>query len=118
MQSEVPSDPKEQAVSTLVLWRYMDFVKFVSLVEMSALWFSRLGALQDKYEGTIPEPSYREMKARDVEVAAWRDDPSWKIAAQRMTDENEQGGRTVLVVIIPPAPSAVVRIALDFFFVI
>ena len=35
--------------------RYMPLVRFLSLIELKAMWFSRLGALQDKYEGTNPK---------------------------------------------------------------
>lgn len=40
-----PSDP------TVKLWRYMDFTKFVSLLEQRALFFSRADLLGDPYEG-------------------------------------------------------------------
>lgn len=94
----IPTATGDQAVSNVPLWRYMDFIKFASLVEMGALWFSRLGALQDGYEGTIPEPSYLEMTQRDQDVATWRDDPGWKAAAAEMTLRNESDGRDILAV--------------------
>ena len=36
-----------------VLWRYMDFTKFVSLLERSALFFCRADLLGDPFEGSI-----------------------------------------------------------------
>ena len=36
-----------------VLWRYMDFTKFVSLLETSALFFCRPDQLGDPFEGSI-----------------------------------------------------------------
>ena len=36
-----------------VLWRYMDFTKFVSLLEKSALFFCRPDQLGDPFEGSI-----------------------------------------------------------------
>lgn len=36
-----------------VLWRYMDFTKFVSLLETSALYFCRPDLLGDPFEGSI-----------------------------------------------------------------
>ena len=36
-----------------VLWRYMDFTKFVSLLETSALFFSQPDQLGDQFEGSI-----------------------------------------------------------------
>jgi len=38
-----------------VVWRYLTFEKFISLLELEAMWFSRLGALQDRYECTPPQ---------------------------------------------------------------
>jgi hypothetical protein len=40
--------PSDSAVK---LWRYMDFTKFVSLLEQRALFFSRADLLGDPYEG-------------------------------------------------------------------
>lgn len=37
------------------IWRYMDFTKFVSLLEKQKLFFVNLSKLEDKYEGRIPE---------------------------------------------------------------
>ena len=34
--------------------RYMPFSRFLSLIKYNAVWFSRLGALNDKFEGTDP----------------------------------------------------------------
>ncbi|HEY7311925.1 MAG TPA: hypothetical protein VH643_21355 [Gemmataceae bacterium] len=39
------------------LWRYMDFTKFVSMLDTKALFFSRLDKLEDKYEGTLSKPT-------------------------------------------------------------
>ncbi len=37
-----------------VLWRYMDFTKFVSLLEKRALYFARADKLGDPFEGATP----------------------------------------------------------------
>jgi hypothetical protein len=42
---------------SLVLWRYMDFVKFVSLLDEKALYFSRSDHLGDPFEGSLSVPS-------------------------------------------------------------
>lgn len=42
--------PPENAV----LWRYMDFTKFVSLLEKSAIFFTRADKLEDSFEGYWP----------------------------------------------------------------
>ena len=38
-----------------VLWRYMDFTKFVSLLDRQALFFARGDMLDDPFEGTFPK---------------------------------------------------------------
>ena len=45
-QLDVPSDDT-------VLWRYMDFTKFVSLLEKRALFFCRTDLLGDPFEGSM-----------------------------------------------------------------
>lgn len=37
------------------IWRYMDFTKYVSLLELNSLFFSRADKLVDPFEGTYPE---------------------------------------------------------------
>lgn len=37
------------------IWRYMDFTKFVSLLDKSALFFTRADKLDDPFEGSFPE---------------------------------------------------------------
>lgn len=36
------------------LWRYMNVLKFVDLLQRSCLWFTRLDRFQDPYEGFLP----------------------------------------------------------------
>ena len=38
-----------------VLWRYMDFIKFISLLETNTLFFSRTDKLGDPFEGSFPK---------------------------------------------------------------
>ena len=38
-----------------ILWRYMDFTKFVALLEMKSLFFARADKLNDPFEGSFPE---------------------------------------------------------------
>ena len=38
-----------------ILWRYMDFTKYVSLLDRNALFFGRVDKLGDPFEGSIPE---------------------------------------------------------------
>jgi hypothetical protein len=39
----------------LVLWRYMDLAKFVSMLEKSAIWLARADTFGDKHEGRFPD---------------------------------------------------------------
>lgn len=38
------------------IWRYVDLAKFMSMLISKSLWFSRVGAFEDQYEGTLPIP--------------------------------------------------------------
>ena len=55
MQEEHPSFTLPEPES--VLWRYMDFTKFVSLLETSSLYLVRADQLGDPFEGSYPEPN-------------------------------------------------------------
>ena len=44
-----------QEAPTSLLWRYMDFAKFVSLLEKRALFFARADKLGDPFEGSFPK---------------------------------------------------------------
>jgi hypothetical protein len=39
------------------LWRYMDFIKFVDLLQRRTLWFTRLDQFADPYEGVLTKPT-------------------------------------------------------------
>lgn len=45
------------------IWRYMDFTKFVSLLDKKALYFTRSDKFDDKFEGAIPDPTIKARKA-------------------------------------------------------
>lgn len=42
--------------------RYLDLVKFLSLIQTNRLYFSRLDKFEDSYEGTIPELTFQYYK--------------------------------------------------------
>ncbi len=46
-----------------VIRRYMDFSKFISMLEHGALWFSRVDLLGDEYEGTYSVPDREQHKS-------------------------------------------------------
>ncbi len=43
------------ASDEVVIWRYMDFTKFVALLETAALFFARISHLDDPFEGSFPK---------------------------------------------------------------
>ncbi len=46
---------KEPKNPNVPIWRYMDFTKFVSLLDKQALFFTRADKLGDPFEGSIPK---------------------------------------------------------------
>ncbi len=54
-----------------VIWRYMDFTKFVSLLHNKVLFFARGDKFEDLYEGVYSEPSKR---ALEKEYRDWLPD--------------------------------------------
>jgi Protein of unknown function (DUF2971) len=50
-----PIIPKDSAK----IWRYMDFAKFISLLDKKALFFSRADKLGDPFEGSFPEANVK-----------------------------------------------------------
>lgn len=48
-----PSIPQPTS-EDIVIWRYMDFAKFVALVETQSLFFVRASHLDDPFEGSYP----------------------------------------------------------------
>jgi hypothetical protein len=51
-----PDDPN------IKIWRYMDFTKFVSLLDKSALFFCRADKLGDRLEMNVPSENYQAEK--------------------------------------------------------
>jgi hypothetical protein len=47
---------KEPSNPEIKIWRYMDFAKYVSFLESSALWFSRADKLGETFEGKLGDP--------------------------------------------------------------
>jgi hypothetical protein len=45
---------KRPANLNIKIWRYMDFTKFVSMLERQGLFFSRADKLGDPFEGSVP----------------------------------------------------------------
>jgi hypothetical protein len=49
------------------LWRYMDFTKFVSLLEDRALVFPRTDQFEDPYEGYLPEAAVKVLRTQHTD---------------------------------------------------
>jgi hypothetical protein len=81
-----------------VLWRYMDFAKFLDLVESRTLWFTRIDKLEDPLEGTHTDAELEEIRKhvdgtraqaltklfryakRELFVNCWRSGPAESLA--------------------------------------
>jgi hypothetical protein len=44
----------EDVDDSVVLWKYMNFTKFVALLVNKGIWFNSLGKFEDVFEGTYP----------------------------------------------------------------
>jgi hypothetical protein len=68
--------PKTQTLpDEVIVWRYMDFVKFVDLLERSSLWFTRADKLlNDPREGDLTE----------MELSQFREAPSPEVAEHNL----------------------------------
>lgn len=49
----------EEPQDNAIIWRYVDFTKFISYLEKKALFFVRSDQLFDKYEGKFTETDFR-----------------------------------------------------------
>ncbi len=73
-----PADPDTP------IWRYMDFARFVELLERRALNFTRLGLFTDKFEGALSPATFPVME-RYYRRMGWLDaehPERWKVLAQ------------------------------------
>ena len=62
-----------------VLWRYMDFTKFVALLEKDSLFFARADKLGDPFEGYLPRRVLEELKSTFSDNADPKDNIFWNI---------------------------------------
>lgn len=83
LQQELPFEsPNDPEVS---VWRYMDFTKFVSMLETRSLWFSRVDYLGDPYEGSTPRG----------ESAFWESLRTGQPDKRDVADHNERSFRSM-----------------------
>lgn len=65
MPIEIPNEtsvPVSFPNKNIVIARYFNLVKFLSLIQTKKVYFSRLDKFEDKYEGTYPELNNQEYK--------------------------------------------------------
>jgi hypothetical protein len=48
-----------------ILWRYVDFAKFIDLLERQSLWFSRTDQFEDPLEGTYTDAEIEHLRSLD-----------------------------------------------------
>lgn len=61
----MPYAPHEDVTTppdSIIIWRYMDFAKFVSILEDEALFFPQIAKLNDPFEGSISNLSVRALR--------------------------------------------------------
>jgi hypothetical protein len=56
--SSIPDPVKAPESPNTKIWRYMDFAKFISLLDTQSLFFSRSDLLGDSFEFTYPKANY------------------------------------------------------------
>ncbi|WP_026903478.1 hypothetical protein [Pedobacter glucosidilyticus] len=61
---------KESKSLDISIWRYMDFWKFLNLLDNKALFFSNSENLGDRFEGRIPPFVLEKIKLRDEETGS------------------------------------------------
>jgi hypothetical protein len=80
-----------------VIWRYLTFPKFASVIDLGALWFSKLQILEDAQEGMTPEVTRRTMKDQHQDMENWFRDEERKRQVRRFVEDNEENGRELIV---------------------
>lgn len=81
-----------------IVWRYLTFPKFISLLTYQALWFSKLNILQDQCEGTLPTPTKIKMYEKNQKWKTLFTDQDHHRQIDEMLDRNVQDGRELTVV--------------------
>ena len=73
-----------------ILWRYMDFAKFVSLLEHRALFFARADKLGDPFEGAWSDVNHKLLEQgkkaeTNKDVSNWME--AWSLIARSARDQ-------------------------------
>ena len=79
------------------LWRYMDFTKFVSLLDRQALFFSRAIDLGDPFEGSLPKRNLEQIDEHVSNLDNIPADQKGLVLDLVKATYQEIGGRFILV---------------------
>lgn len=63
----------------ILVWRYMDFAKYVSLLRSGSLYFARLDLMDDSFEGSLTKIEYESIEAKaSIGEASGDLPPEWR----------------------------------------
>jgi len=68
MKIKTMNSEKKLADDNRIIWKYMDFAKFMSLISKNALCFSRVDEFNDQWEGVPPRLYLKFFKGMDKET--------------------------------------------------
>ncbi|EGQ9396001.1 TPA: hypothetical protein ACMDQA_003680 [Vibrio cholerae] len=92
-------------MENLTIWRYLDFTKYVSLLESQSLFFARLDTMEDPFEGTYPkaylensiehnlhrDARSREQLRRHVAINCWHENEYESAAMWKLYLKSDEG---------------------------
>ncbi len=81
----------------LVVWRYLTFPKYVSMMIYGAIWFSKLKILIDADEGSMPVVAGSEMTDRLLNWDVIKSNPEWTAQIKNANQRNVEDGRELTV---------------------
>jgi hypothetical protein len=77
------------------VWRYMDFTKYVSMLEESALWFSRADCLDDPFDSELPNSVITKMDQHWRKVLREADSSEIPDDVRRILIRQASGSRNI-----------------------
>ena len=94
------------------IWRYMDFVKLISLLEESGLYFAPISSFSDPYEGTLSTSTIKQLShIRPIEeIRAFDKHTRWYLAKCRASCWHQNEGESEALWRIYSARSSCVAI--------
>jgi len=78
--------------------RFLTASRFFSLISQDAVWFSRLGALEDQFEGRMLDPTKRRLQSESRRWEKTFPHPEHRRQLREVADRNERDGRDMLAV--------------------